>query len=379
MSSLPPGSDPWVVRAGRWLTKRRNVLLAPLFTAALLTARPAGPVWLEVVRDLFGVACLIAGTRLRLVAASYHDSTHCAEPITAGPYAWVRHPLYLSNFLLSLGIVLVAGWWPMVAAYVLLFLPVHILIARSEEVHLIRLYGATYEAYRRAVPAVFPWRRFRGIPYGAPNSFKLEQSKEGLKAAGYLAGMAAILALKYGRQWVQLPPLAPLPVGYGIAAAALVLAAVIVRSRLRLNVLRTCNTALVIGCASLLAIHLPGVWPSPPSPVRIQEVHPAETSEVQPAPASLPSPRPEVLLMERKRPRQSFWVRLAEGLSSNLELLGGLGGFGVSASSLFARLYHPEGQGALPGSSSRARQMGVGPEVDGGSNLALLATVKRRF
>lgn len=416
MSPPPPVPDPWVARAGRWLTKRRSVLLSPLFVAAVLTARPAGSVWAEVVRDLFGLACLLGGTRLRLVAASYHDSSECAEAVTAGPYAWVRHPLYLSNFLLGLGIVLVAGWWPMVAAYVLVFLPLHILIARSEEIHLVRLYGATYEAYRRAVPAVLPWRRFRGAAYGTPSPYKLQNSQEGLKAAGYLAGMAAVLAFKYWRRGIQLPALVPLPAGYGAAAVVLALAAVVLRQRVRSNTLRAFHTVLAVVCVCLLVIHMPGAWI--PSPARVQEVQPVvETAEGQPAqapviqPAAAPRPFPgaEAVLIQKERPRRSVWFRLAEGVSSNLEFIGGLGGFGVSALSggvfegdhsdrgheleeagwvglasaaalsLLARLHHPEGQNALPGSSKRVWRMGVGPELDKENNLALVATLKRRF
>ena len=414
MSSLPPVADPWVLRSGRWLTKRRSVLLPPLFVAALLTARPAGTVWAEVIRDLFGLACLLGGTRLRLVAASYHDSSESAEAVTAGPYAWVRHPLYLANFLLGLGIVLVAGWWPMVAAYVLVFLPMHILIARSEEVHLVRLYGATYEAYRRAVPAVLPWRRFRGKRYGTPSRYKLQNSQEGLKSAGYLAGLAAVLVFKYWRQGIPLPALAPLPAGYGVAAAALALFAVVMRQRVRSHALRAFHTVLAVLCVCLMVIHLPGAWisspvPSAPPVAAVQETQSAEIVEVQPAAAPLPPPGAEAVLIEKEPPRRNFWAQMAQGLSSNFEIVGGLGGFGLSAlaegvfegdrsnrghgiekagwvglagaaaMSLFAQLRHSAGQRALPGSSGRAWQMGVQPQVDEDNKLALLATFKRRF
>lgn len=257
----------------------------------------------------------------------------------------------------------------MAAAYVLLFLPLHILIARSEEIHLVRLYGAAYETYRRAVPAVLPWRRFRGAPYGMPSPFKLQNSREGLKAAGYLAGMAAVLAFKYWRQGLHPPALAPLPAGWGIAAGVLALAAVVLRQRVRSNTLRAFHTVLAIVCVCLLVIHLPGAWLSAP----------AQTPEIQLAPAPLPSPGQEVFLMERERPRPSVWVRLAQGISSNLELIGGLGGFSAAAFSLLARLHHPGGRNALPGSSGRAWEMDVGPKVDERNKLAVLATFKRRF
>ena len=254
--------DHWIVRSGCWLTKRRGVLLAPLFTAALISARPAPLLWLEVTRDLIGLACLAGGTWLRLLAASYHDSSHHAEPITAGPYAWVRHPLYLANFLLGLGIVLVTGWWPIVTVYVLVFLPLHFVIARSEEVHLIQLYGRTYEDYLRSVPAILPWKRFTGTRYGSRSGFKLEKGKEGLKVVGYLAGVAAILMVKYWRQTIWMPSLQPLPLGVEVLAAATAILAVILRPRLRSKWLRISQTIIAVGCTLLIVVHLRGVLPA---------------------------------------------------------------------------------------------------------------------
>lgn len=257
-------ADPWIVRAGRWFTKRRGIILAPFFTVVLISARWAASPWLERLGDLVGFLCLLAGTRLRLVAASYHESSHHAEPITAGPYAWVRHPLYLSNFLLGLGIVLIAGWWPMVIAYVLLFIPIHILIARSEEVHLIHLYGEKYIAYLRAVPALIPWRRYPGPIYGSRSEFKIQKGQERLKAVGYLAATAGILMVKELRNHIRLPALPSFNGFVYMACAVGVLSAVILRPKVRSPLLRVFQTAVAIFGVLILASHLPGVWTHPP-------------------------------------------------------------------------------------------------------------------
>ena len=68
-----------IVRTGRWLTGRRNVLLAPLFALVLVGARWAATPWRELLTDGAGILCLLAGTRLRWVAASYHESSHQSE------------------------------------------------------------------------------------------------------------------------------------------------------------------------------------------------------------------------------------------------------------------------------------------------------------
>ena len=259
----------WIIHAGRWLTKRRGVLLAPLFAIALLGARTAPRAWLEVLQDILGLGCLLAGTQLRLVAASYHESAHQSEPITAGPYAWVRHPLYLANFLLGLGIVLLAGWWPMVVGYCLFFIPIHLAIAHSEEEHLIDLYGEKYVLYRRLVPAFFPWHRYAGTRYGSRSTQKLQQGQEMLKAFGYAAAAGGILLFKQLRpllnRFSSFRPflLRPIPQAILLAAGIIAFLGILFRPQIRPLWLRTFETALVVCVGLLLAISfVPGVWPA---------------------------------------------------------------------------------------------------------------------
>ena len=257
---MTAGADPWAVRAGRWLTKRRSIILAPLFTVALLTARFASSYPVELLRDLFGLACIVGGARLRLIAASYHDSEHGPGPITAGPYAWIRHPLYLANFLLGLGIILIAGWWPMLAAYLLLFLTVHALIIRSEEFHLTSQYGSQYEEYLRSVPGIFPWRRYRGPKEGLRSGYKIREGREYLKVLGYGAGIVAMLLFKRWRQTVVLPTLPRWTIGHSLLFCGLALTAIILRPETRSKWLRACLTAIAVASVVLVVLHLPGVW-----------------------------------------------------------------------------------------------------------------------
>jgi protein-S-isoprenylcysteine O-methyltransferase Ste14 len=71
-----------------------------------------------------------------------------------GPYSIGRHPLYLSNMLVIIGLVLFANClpWP---AEVLLLLAAgahHDMLARAEERFLARSWGPAYEAYAAATP-----------------------------------------------------------------------------------------------------------------------------------------------------------------------------------------------------------------------------------
>lgn len=88
------------------------------------------------------------------------------ELITSGPYAYVRHPLYLGTFLVSLGGIVAAGStrFPGLLVWVLLgpaFLAVFIGYylprkKRIESERLTGLFGKPYEDYDRAVPAFVP-------------------------------------------------------------------------------------------------------------------------------------------------------------------------------------------------------------------------------
>lgn len=345
MQTIVP-HDPWFVRAGRWLTKRRGVILAPLFTIALFAARWDPHPWFEFGVNLAGFLCLVAAIWLRMVAASYHEASHQSAPITAGPYAWVRHPLYLANFLLGLGVVLIAGWWPMVIGYVLLFLLIHALIARAEEMHLTKLYGEQYEAYHRTVPAILPWRPYRGLRYGSRSQFKLKNGKEWRKVFGYFAGVVAILTVKRGREAIRLPVAYPLPVLYEAVAAVIVILGIIYRPKTRWAWVRGCQTATVVGCALMIALYLPGVLPTPrpvPAPAvsasslsRTPVLIEPPSSEIE-GKAALPTheslepdgwqrlPAPPAI-----KPR-GFWSGLRSFLWNHLDVAGGIATFGIAS------------------------------------------------
>ncbi len=71
--------------------------------------------------------------------------------VTSGIYRWMRHPLYISNMLLAVGLALLlkstyAFLFSIV--YSLLFLP----IIYFEEKDLLKKYGKEYEEYRKKVP-----------------------------------------------------------------------------------------------------------------------------------------------------------------------------------------------------------------------------------
>jgi protein-S-isoprenylcysteine O-methyltransferase Ste14 len=99
---------------------------------------------------------------------------------TGGPYAFGRHPLYLSNLATAAGLILFANCLP-VWAMAALFAGAcahHALLARAEERRLLSAHGDAYLGYMRVTP------RWLGIPgRGASGAGKAAAGDAGLGAA----------------------------------------------------------------------------------------------------------------------------------------------------------------------------------------------------
>lgn len=75
---------------------------------------------------------------------------------TTGIYSVVRHPLYLGNYLMWLGLLIFIMDWPFLVAVSLLYWLYYERIMYAEERYLEKLYGETYLAWSLQVPAFLP-------------------------------------------------------------------------------------------------------------------------------------------------------------------------------------------------------------------------------
>ncbi len=78
------------------------------------------------------------------------------EFVTAGPFAYARHPVYFSMILELLGIGLVLNAWFTLAAVSVIFTPTLIARVRIEERALLEQFGDAYKGYMQSVPAILP-------------------------------------------------------------------------------------------------------------------------------------------------------------------------------------------------------------------------------
>ena len=101
-----------------------------------------------------GVAFVAAGILVRLWASGYVKKDKVLA--TGGPYAFVRHPLYVGNLLISVGFCLASGlWWSWLAMLIfwILYYPPTI---RMEDSKLHGLFGESWEKWRAVTKALIP-------------------------------------------------------------------------------------------------------------------------------------------------------------------------------------------------------------------------------
>ena len=179
----------WSDRAA-WLRVRLHL---PLALGYLWFAQPT------VQSLMVASALMVLGLLIRGWAAGHLQKY---EGITVtGPYAWVRHPLYLGTAVLLAALALAARnvWLAgLIAVYfVAFFIPTF----RREERFQLAESGDFYELYRAVVPALIPGlrpRRFRQAAAGGlPKfSFKTYLRNREWQASGAAAAMLGLLYAK---------------------------------------------------------------------------------------------------------------------------------------------------------------------------------------
>ncbi len=143
--------------------KQRGTLLALPAVALVVFGRPST----RSVR--VGVPIAFAGEALRCWAVGYSGVTtradHVTAPrlVTAGPYAYVRNPLYLGNLITALGFTLAfTGAVAFPRRGTLMFgglsamLAIYAAIVPLEEAYLRQTFGEDFETYVTRVPRLVP-------------------------------------------------------------------------------------------------------------------------------------------------------------------------------------------------------------------------------
>jgi protein-S-isoprenylcysteine O-methyltransferase Ste14 len=144
-------------RIGAVLFRHRGWLPVPFLLVPLLApGRPDAMNW------LLGFVLIVLGEAIRLagVAAAgtvtRRRSRTVQRLVTYGIFAWMRNPLYVGNFLIWLGFIVISGVLWFIPVAIVLFTIEYTLIVRYEEGVLESIFGTEYLAYKSRTNRWFP-------------------------------------------------------------------------------------------------------------------------------------------------------------------------------------------------------------------------------
>ena len=149
--------------AQAFVFKHRGALLAVPAVALAAFGKPSA------FSITVGLPVAIAGELIRCWAVGYSgvttrgDEVEAPKLVTAGPYAYVRNPLYLGNFLTAAGFgIAFTGKMSPLARFATIagalgsMLAVYATIVPHEEAFLREKFGEAFEKYCERVPAALP-------------------------------------------------------------------------------------------------------------------------------------------------------------------------------------------------------------------------------
>ena len=128
-----------------------KVTLAPLSTAGL-TGTAVVIVLTAGAVALFAASSSALGRNWSLVARTRSDH----ELVRRGPYARVRHPIYLGMLLFLIALAAALGHWLQLVVGLPLFLAGTTIRTRVEDQLLEQTFGDTFRDYRNSTPALLP-------------------------------------------------------------------------------------------------------------------------------------------------------------------------------------------------------------------------------
>lgn len=167
-SGAPPLARFFYLTRGLW-----NMAAIALALVLKALAGSSVPPW---AYGLLG-AVVLAVQVWRVWAAGYVGrAARGARPVgdalvTAGPYAYLRNPMYLGTAVGLLAFASMSGLWYAVLAVAALIAVVYTAAVVCEETFLTQAFGEEYRRYREAVPRLLP--RLRAAGHARSGRFRL--------------------------------------------------------------------------------------------------------------------------------------------------------------------------------------------------------------
>lgn len=144
-------------RIGAVLFRHRGWLPVPFLLVPLLAHGNT-----DAMNWILGFVVIVLGEAIRLagVAAAgtvtRRRSRTVQRLVTYGIFAWMRNPLYVGNFLIWLGFIVISGVFWFIPVAIVLFAIEYTLIVRYEEGVLESIFGDEYLRYKSRTSRWFP-------------------------------------------------------------------------------------------------------------------------------------------------------------------------------------------------------------------------------
>ena len=144
-------------RVGAVLFRHRGWLPVPFLLVPLLAHGNT-----DAMNWILGFVFIVLGEAIRLagVAAAgtvtRRRSRTVQRLVTYGIFAWMRNPLYVGNFLIWLGFIVISGVFWFIPVAIVLFAIEYTLIVRYEEGVLESIFGSEYLRYKERTSRWFP-------------------------------------------------------------------------------------------------------------------------------------------------------------------------------------------------------------------------------
>jgi protein-S-isoprenylcysteine O-methyltransferase Ste14 len=178
----------------RWAAIARRIRVPVGFAFAAVYLWLAKPSATSICAGAF---LITAGLAIRALASGHVRKNE--QLITSGPYAHVRHPLYLGSLIMAAGFSLAARSWWIALMTILIFVIIYVPVMLAEEAFL-RQRFPQFEDYALAVPRL--WPRLTSFPSGQGSfSWKLYCQHREYNALMGSVAMLVALAVKLLRNF----------------------------------------------------------------------------------------------------------------------------------------------------------------------------------
>jgi protein-S-isoprenylcysteine O-methyltransferase Ste14 len=163
----------WKLKLGNFFFKHRSFTPIPLIILVFILFKPVNLEEKNIIINLAGLLISFLGETIRILAVGFSfEGTSGREMYLradalniTGIYSLVRNPLYIGNFLMFTGLVVVFSNLFAVLVFALFIIWQYYFIILSEEEYLKGKYGQEYESYctqvRRIIPTFKGYKRNR--------------------------------------------------------------------------------------------------------------------------------------------------------------------------------------------------------------------------